>query len=109
MRRLNSSQVIDGEYQKFYQSFDSSFLDIFPTLSDRSTSCCNLSSVYAAPTSLTTELRILAAIRLGITDSGHIASLLNCASATVYTYRTKLRNAALDRDNFEQQVSRIGL
>ena len=56
-----------------------------------------------------TELRILAAIRLGITDSGHIASLLNCASATVYTYRTKLRNAALDRDNFEQQVSRIGL
>ena len=43
------------------------------------------------------------------TDSGHIASLLNCASATVYTYRTKLRNAALDRDNFEEQVSKTGL
>ena len=65
--------------------------------------------IASADASLTTELRILAAIRLGITDSGHIASLLNCASATVYTYRTKLRNAALDRDNFEQQVSRIGL
>lgn len=45
VRRLNSSQVIDGEYQKFYQSFDS-FLSGYlpPTLSDRSTSCCNLSS-----------------------------------------------------------------
>ena len=54
-------------------------------------------------------LRILAAIRLGITDSGHIASLLNCASATVYTYRTKLRNMALDREGFEERIRRIGL
>ena len=44
-----------------------------------------------------------------ITQLGAIASLLNCASATVYTYRTKLRNAALDRDNFEEQVSKTGL
>ena len=48
-------------------------------------------------------------MRLGITDSGRIAGFLNCASATVYTYRTKLRNAALDRDNFEEQVSKTGL
>ena len=44
-----------------------------------------------------------------LADSGRIAGFLNCASATVYTYRTKLRNAALVRDNFEQQVSRICL
>lgn len=59
---------------------------------------------------LSTELRILAVMRLGITDSGCIASFLNCASATVYTYRTKLRNSALgSRSDFENRVRRIGL
>jgi hypothetical protein len=49
-------------------------------------------------------------MRLGITDSGCIASFLNCASATVYTYRTKLRNSALgSRSDFENRVRRIGL
>lgn len=111
VRRLNSSQVIDGEYQKFYQSFDSSFLDIFPHFIEQVNELLQPEFRFTprSDSSLTTELRILAAIRLGITDSGHIASLLNCASATVYTYRTKLRNAALDRDNFEEQVSKIGL
>lgn len=111
VRWLNTSQAVSGEYAKFYQSFDSSFLDIFPQFIEQVNALLQPESRFAprADASLTTELRILAAIRLGITDSGHIASLLNCASATVYTYRTKLRNAALDRDNFEQQVSRIGL
>ena len=111
VRRLNSSQVIDGEYQKFYQSFDSSFLDIFPNFIGQVNELLQPEFRFTprSDSSLTTELRILAAIRLGITDSGHIASLLNCASATVYTYRTKLRNAALDRDNFEEQVSKTGL
>ena len=62
-----------------------------------------------SPRSLTTELRILAAIRLGITDSGRIARFLNCAPTTVYTYRTKLRNMALDREGFEERIRRIGL
>ena len=111
VRWLNTSQAVSGEYAKFYQSFDSSFLDIFPQFIEQVNALLQPESRFAPrpDASLTTELRILAAIRLGITDSGHIASLLNCASATVYTYRTKLRNAALDRDNFEQQVSRIGL
>ena len=111
VRRLNSSQVIDGEYQKFYQSFDSSFLDIFPNFIGQVNELLQPEFRFTprSDSSLTTERRILAAIRLGITDSGHIASLLNCASATVYTYRTKLRNAALDRDNFEEQVPKTGL
>ena len=111
VRRLTSSQVIAGEYQKFYQSFDSSFLDIFPNFIGQVNELLQPEFRFTprSDSSLTTELRILAAIRLGITDSGHIASLLNCASATVYTYRTKLRNAALDRDNFEEQVSKTGL
>lgn len=112
VRRLNSSQVIDGEYQKFYQSFDSSFLDIFPNFIGQVNELLQPEFRFTprSDSSLTTELRILAAIRLGITDSGHIASLLNCASATVYTYRTKLRNSALgSRSDFETRIKLIGL
>lgn len=111
VRQLNASTEINGEFQKFYQTFDASFLDIFPNFIEQVNTLLQ-PEFRVAPrigNTLTTELRILAAIRLGVTDSGHIASLLNCASATVYTYRTKLRNAALDRDHFEEQVSRIGL
>lgn len=111
VRWLNTPQATSGEYAKFYQSFDSSFLDIFPQFIEQVNALLQPESRFAprADASLTTELRILAVIRLGITDSGHIASLLNCASATVYTYRTKLRNAALSREDFEAQVARIGL
>ena len=43
-------------------------------------------------------------------DSGRIAGFLNCASATVYTYRTKLRNSALgSRSDFETRIKLIGL
>ena len=38
-----------------------------------------------------------------------IARFLNCAPTTVYTYRTKLRNMALDREGFEERIRRIGL
>ncbi|KAA3139053.1 hypothetical protein F2A05_13675, partial [Alistipes onderdonkii] len=63
-----------------------------------------------ADRTLPTELRILAVMRLGITDSGRIAGFLNCASATVYTYRTKLRNSALgSRSDFETRIKLIGL
>lgn len=111
VRQLNASREINGEFQKFYQTFDASFLDIFPNFIEQVNVLLQpeFRVVQRTETALTTELRILAAIRLGVTDSGHIASLLNCASATVYTYRTKLRNAAIDRDHFEEQVSRIGL
>jgi hypothetical protein len=78
VRWLNTSQAVSGEYAKFYQSFDSSFLDIFPQFIEQVNALLQPESHFAprADASLTTELRILAAIRLGITDSGHIAAQL---------------------------------
>ena len=66
-----------------------------------------LSIIGSSGSGKTTLLRCLNFLETP--DSGRIAGFLNCASATVYTYRTKLRNAALDRDNFEEQVSKTGL
>ena len=57
---------------------------------------------------LTTELRILALIRLGITDNARISSILRASLTTVYTYRSKLKARAIDHDGFENAVKKIG-
>ena len=58
---------------------------------------------------MNTELRILALIRLGVTDSVKMAHFLRTSLSTVYNYRSKLRNAALsEQPAFEEQVARIG-
>ena len=99
------------EFAEFYRRFDASFLEIFPRFIEQVDALLLPEARIEprSPRSLTTELRILAAIRLGITDSGRIARFLNCAPTTVYTYRTKLRNMALDREGFEERIRRIGL
>jgi hypothetical protein len=58
---------------------------------------------------LSTELRIFALIKLGITQSSHIASLLRYSVNTIYNYRAQVKNAALEnRENFEETVRKIG-
>ena len=59
--------------------------------------------------SLPTEIRILATIKLGMEDSGRIASFLKCSLSTVYTYRAKMRNQALcPKEEFEERVKALG-
>ena len=59
--------------------------------------------VLKQDTLLNKELRIYALLRLGITDSEKIANFLRCSTSTIYNYRTKMRNRAIDKDTFEDQ------
>lgn len=56
---------------------------------------------------LNTDLRIIAFMRLGIEESTRIAQMLNYSVYTIYTYRNKLKNRALSRDSFEEQIMKI--
>lgn len=109
-KTLKSSQFIDDELKEFYQNFDNSFLNIFPDFVE----CFNRllpESEKIVPKQgerLTTELRIFALIRLGISDSAKVASFLRYSITTIYTYRSKLKNRSLYRDDFEEQVMKIG-
>lgn len=58
---------------------------------------------------LNNELRLLALLKLGISDSSRIATILDISVNTVYFYRNRLKNKAVDRDAFEEQVLRISL
>lgn len=109
-RELMSPDFADRERREFYRMFDSTFLDIFPDFVDRVNALLVEGERFKPKSgrTLNTELRILAVIRLGITDSVKIAYFLNCSLSTIYNYRTKMRNAAIgDRDGFEAAVQRI--
>lgn len=58
--------------------------------------------------SMTPEMRILALMRLGINDSQQMSRFLGLSLNTVYTYRTRLKNRAVNREDFERKVREIG-
>jgi len=109
-KTLKSSRFIDEELKEFYQNFDNSFLSIFPDFVKRFNELLPEEEriIPKQDERLTTELRIFALIRLGITDSAKIAGFLRYSITTIYTYRSKLKNRSLCRDNFEEEVMKIG-
>ena len=109
-KKLKSSEFTEKELKEFYQNFDSSFLSIFPEFVERFNNLLP-DDEHILPKQdehLTTELRIFALIRLGISDSARIAGFLRYSISTIYTYRSKLRNKSLHKDDFEEQVMKIG-
>ena len=109
-KAIKSEQFIRDERDDFYNEFDKSFLKLFPNFI---TSFNNLlieeGRIYPKSDELlTTELRIFALIRLGVVDSNKIAHFLGYSLATIYNYRSRMRNkAAGDKDRFEQDVMNL--
>lgn len=109
-KAIKSEQFIRDERKEFYNEFDRSFLELFPNfISSFNNLLSEEGKIYPKSGEyLTTELRIFALIRLGVTDSSHIANFLGYSLATIYNYRSKLRNkAAGDKDAFEQEVMKL--
>lgn len=109
-KAIRSDQFLRDERKAFYRDFDKSFLDLFPRFVERFNNLLQEDGRVApkAGELLNTELRIFALIRLGVTDTNSIAHFLGYSLATVYNYRSKMRNKAVgDKDKFEQEVMRI--
>lgn len=111
LRVIKSKQFIEDELKEFYDNFDSTFLQLFPTFVEEFKALLSDHEDVALKSGqlLNTELRIFALIRLGITDSVKISHFLRYSLSTIYNYRTKLRNKAIGkRGEFEDNVMRIG-
>ena len=109
-KAIKSEQFIKDERKEFYQSFDKSFLELFPNfITSFNDLLVEEGRVHLKYNELlTTELRIFALIRLGVTDSNAIAHFLGYSLATVYNYRSRMKNRAKgDKDTFEQQVMNL--
>lgn len=110
LKRLNSSEVMDEEQQRFYKDFDEAFLNIHPNFVERFNALLEEDKQIKVKRGelMTTELRIFALIRLGVTDTGAIAHFLNYSTATVYNYRSRIRNnSKYEKEEFEKKVASL--
>ena len=107
LARLRSLSLIEQEYKDFFREFDSVCLSIYPHFIEQANALLQESERLKTAT-LNTEFRLLAVIRLGITDNAQIAQFLHLSINTVYTYRNRLRNAALGSPaGFEEEIMKI--
>lgn len=108
-KAIKSESFITEEREKFYKSFDETFLSLFPHFVESLNALLrDDEQLHPHPGELlSTELRIFALIRLGITDSNKIARFLRYSLTTIYNYRSKVRNKAKDKMQFETQVGQI--
>ena len=107
---LKSQKPLNESVHLFHQNFDTAFLNIYPTFISEINKLLTADNQFEIDENagkLTTELRILALIRLNISDNQKIADILRSSITTIYTYRSKLKSRAISKDTFEDDVRRI--
>lgn len=107
----DSSAMAANELKEFYQNFDTIFLHLYPDFVEDFNALLKPEErlEFKEGELLTTELRIHALIRLGITDSIKIADFLHCSPQTIYNNRLRTRNkAAIPKEEFIYAVKRLG-
>lgn len=106
---LSSSSSTEKENKEFLTEFDKAFLSLYPTF----VSELNKQLTESAHIQLKENgemppiLRVCALLRLGITESSKIAGILSYSPQTVYNYRSLLKNNAIDKEHFEENVLRL--
>ena len=110
LRELSDSARSEKARQDFFQTFDTTFLAMYPDFVAQFNALLKEDARVIPPEGkLTTEQRIFALIRLGVDDSKQIATMLDYSLSTIYNYKVAARNNALgDREAFEQRVKKIG-
>jgi len=108
-RELKSTHSGAENAKLFYENFDHAFLNIFPNFVDEVNKLLQDDGKIEVKQGkrLTTESRVLALIRIGITDNQSIAAILRASLTTIYTYRSKLKARAINKDDFETRVKNI--
>ena len=106
---LSSSTNTEKENKEFLTEFDKAFLSLYPTF----VSELNQQLTESAHIQLKENgemppiLRVCALLRLGITESSKIAGILSYSPQTVYNYRSILKNNAIDKEHFEENVLKL--
>ena len=110
LRTTLKQSALNAERENMFESFDQTFLKLFPQFVAKYNELFEEKDRKepANDHSLTSEMRIFALIRLGITDSDRIANFLDYSVHTVNTYKTRIKNRSkVDNDQFEQLIMEI--
>lgn len=110
MKTLKDDTLIENEQKRLYADFDEAFLDIHPNFVEKFNDLLQPDARITPKRHerLTTELRIFALIRLGITDTAQIAQFLDYSMPTIYNYRSRIRNKSIhSKEEFEQKLMEL--
>ena len=107
-KEIKDTDYLNQISESYLKQFDLAFLNICPNF------VCEVNKLLSPDNqfeirkdSLTTELRILALLRLGINNNQKMAEILNSSITTIYTYRSKIKARAINKDTFEADVAAI--
>ena len=108
---LSSSKRTEEANQNFFLQFDKIFLSLYPSfITELNTLLVPEAQIQVQDEDeLTPSLRVAALIRLGITESAKIAGILSYSPQTIYNYRSTLKNNAIDKDHFEENLQKLCL
>ena len=106
---LHQNRMKDADTKEFFLYFDKAFLTLYPTFIDEFNKLLSPDKQIEPKKGelLTNELRLMALIRLGVKDIQKISTLLFYTPQTIYNYRSAMKNRAIDKDNFDQNVETI--
>ena len=106
---IKSGRYGDPKNEEFYRRFDEAFLDLYPgfVFSINRLLRPDEQIELKKGEGLTPELRIYAFVKLGVSESTRIAQVLHYSVSTIYAYRNKMRNKAVNRDTFDADVAAI--
>lgn len=109
LKMVKSGKFADEQSEDFFSHFDRVFLDLYPDFVFEINKLLREDSKIIPKTdgTLNAELRIYAFVRLGVEESVKISKILHYSPATIYTYRNKMRNRAINRDTFDADVMKI--
>ncbi len=109
LKSINSFKLAEEESSMFYIRFDKAFMELYPNFVEELNTLLKPEHHIVLPPSneLTTEVRIYALMRLGVTDSQEIATLLYYSTQTIYNYKSGMRAKALNRETFESDINRL--
>ena len=106
---LSSSKRGTEESQNFFSQFDKIFLSLYPSFVNELNSLLipEAQIELKEDNELTPSLRVAALVRLGVTESPKIAGILSYSLQTIYNYRSTLKNSAIDKEHFEENLQKV--
>ena len=110
LRSMMKQSTVSMERENMYEAFDETFLKLFPNFVERYNELFEESERKLPPNknALTSEMRIFALIRLGVSESERIAKFLDYSVHTVNTYKTRIKNRSIvDNEQFEGEIMKI--
>ena len=106
---LSSSKRGAEESQSFFSQFDKIFLSLYPSFVNELNSLLipEAQIELKEDNELAPSLRVAALVRLGVTESPKIAGILSYSLQTIYNYRSTLKNSAIDKEHFEENLQKL--